>query len=65
MLRLVRFDHTNPSEVRLDAKPVEKGGILLDIYSMKFSEGMKFKLTNAEANILAQALNTWLKEDKK
>ena len=60
MIRLVRFDHTNPQEVRLDVKPTEKKGVILDIYNMKVSEGMDFELDNAETRTLVQALNTML-----
>ena len=65
MLRLLRFERTNPEEVRLDAKPTQQGGILLDIYSTKYSEGTDFELDNSEAKVLAQALNTWLDKEVK
>jgi len=65
MLRLVRFDHVNPEEVRLDASPTKEKGVILLTYSMKFSEGMEFELDNTEAKILAQALNNWLEEPRK
>lgn len=63
MLRLIRFAHINPEEVRLDAKPTEGKGIMIEIYNTEVSEGADFELDNAEAKVLSQALNTWL-EDK-
>lgn len=64
MIRLVRFDHTNPQEIRLDVKPTEKKGVILDIYSMKLSEGMDFELDNSKARTLVQALNTMLDSEE-